>query len=111
MKQFMTEKLPVTVTKAFAALDLISAKAWDTANTTRDERVRIQALSLVKETEKDKIDTVSNLDVVDKIISITEKKQELEKTANIASSDVTTPEDQTEEEASTFEEDNVSNNE
>jgi hypothetical protein len=90
MKQFMTEKLPVTVTKAFAALDLISAKAWDTANTTRDERVRIQALSLVKETEKDKIDTVSNLDVVDKIISITEKKQELEKTANIASSDVTT---------------------
>jgi orotate phosphoribosyltransferase-like protein len=87
IKQFLTEKLPVTVTKAFAALDLISARAWDTANTTRDEKVRIQALSLVKETEKDKIDIVSNVDVVDKIISITEAKKEQEQTGGISSAE------------------------
>jgi hypothetical protein len=76
MKEFVTERLPMAVTKSCTALDSITAKAWELARDTDDDRIRLQALTLIKETEKDKIDIVSNVNIVDQILSETEQRQQ-----------------------------------
>ena len=78
IKEFVTEKLPTTVSKAFTSLDLITTKAWETvarAEQEHDERTKLQALSLIKETEADKIEIVSNIGIVDQVISAAEDKK------------------------------------
>jgi hypothetical protein len=67
MHDFITERLPMAVTKSCTALDSITSTAWDLARNTDDDRIRLQALTLIKETEKDKIDIVSNVNIVDQI--------------------------------------------
>jgi len=64
------------VTKSSTALDSITAKAWELARDTDDDRIRLQALTLIKETEKDKIDIVSNVNIVDQIVTQTEQRQQ-----------------------------------
>jgi hypothetical protein len=76
MRTFITERLPMAVTKSCAALDSITATAWNIAKNTEDDRVKLNALTLVKETEKDKIDIVSNVNLVDQIVSETDQRQQ-----------------------------------
>ena len=76
MKEFVTERLPMAITKSCTALDSITARAWELARDTEDDRIRLQALTLIKETEKDKIDIVSNVNIVDQIITQTEQRQQ-----------------------------------
>jgi hypothetical protein len=66
----------MAVTKSCTALDSITSTAWDLARNTEDDRIRLQALTLIKETEKDKIDIVSNVNIVDQIVSEQEKQQQ-----------------------------------
>src|SRR5215207_7513409 len=67
------------VTKSSTALDSITAKAWELARDTDDDRIRLQALTLIKETEKDKIDIVSNVNIVDQIVTQTEQRQQAQR--------------------------------
>jgi glycyl-tRNA synthetase beta subunit len=76
MHEFITERLPMAVAKSCTALDSITSTAWDLARNTDDDRIRLQALTLIKETEKDKIDIVSNVNIVDQIVSEQEKQQQ-----------------------------------
>lgn len=73
---FITERLPMAVTKSCTALDNITSTAWNLAKNSDDDRVKLQALTLIKETEKDKIDIVSNVNIVDQIVSETENRQQ-----------------------------------
>jgi len=75
MHDFITERLPMAVSKSCAALDSITATAWNIAKNTDDDRVKLNALTLIKETEKDKIDIVSNVNLVDQVIDAAEQKQ------------------------------------
>jgi adenine-specific DNA methylase len=79
IKEFVTEKLPTTVSKVFVSLDLITAKAWETvANAERehDERTKMQALSLINSVEAQKIEIVSNVGIVDQVITAAERLQQ-----------------------------------
>lgn len=78
LKSFITERLPTAIAKTCTSLDLITQKAWETvANAERnhDEKIKLQALSLIKETEADKIEIVSNVYIVDQLISTVEEKE------------------------------------
>jgi hypothetical protein len=66
----------MAVTKSCTALDNITSTAWNLAKNSDDDRVKLQALTLIKETEKDKIDIVSNVNIVDQIVSETENRQQ-----------------------------------
>jgi hypothetical protein len=66
----------MAVTKSCTALDNITSKAGNLAKNSDDDRVKLQALTLIKETEKDKIDIVSNVNIVDQIVSETENRQQ-----------------------------------
>jgi len=79
MKEFVTERLPMAVVKSCTALDSVTSTAWELAKSTDDDRIRLQALTLIKETEKDKIDIVSNVNIVDQIVTQTEQRQQAQR--------------------------------
>jgi len=68
LKTFITERLPTAIAKTCTSLDIITQKAWETvanAERDRDEKTKLQALNLIKETEADKLEVVSNVNIVD----------------------------------------------
>ena len=72
IRLFVTEQLPSTVAKAKITLDLITQKLWQTvaqAERDRDEKTKMQALSLIQSAELQKIEIVSNTGIVDSVIS------------------------------------------
>ena len=69
MQQFITELLPNSIKKTLVSLNLITLEAWDMVEKTHDDNTKLQALKLIKETEADKIGIVSNVDIVNKVIT------------------------------------------
>ena len=76
MNTFITERLPMAVTKSCNALDNITTAAWHLARNTNDDSIRIKALNLIKDTEHEKLEIVSNVNIVDQIITQTEQRQQ-----------------------------------
>lgn len=75
LRSFLHDKLPMEITQAFASYDNIIRTAWDTANNTRDEKTKIQALHLIKETRESRIDLVSNIDIATKVMDMATSRQ------------------------------------
>jgi DNA-binding transcriptional regulator LsrR (DeoR family) len=70
LRTFISERLPEEVDKAFTSFDSIIKRAWQTADSTEDDKVRLQALNLVKETFAAKMDLCSNVDIVNHVIGL-----------------------------------------
>lgn len=61
---FLQEKLPEEFEKAITTYDYVIRTASSTADTTHDDRIKMQALHEVRETRTAKMDLISNVDVM-----------------------------------------------
>ena len=73
------------INQAFTSYDNIIRTAWDTANNTKDEKTKLQALHLIKETRESRIDLVSNVDIATKVMDMARKPTEQEKETQLDS--------------------------
>ncbi|MFL6432924.1 MAG: hypothetical protein ACJ71O_04210 [Nitrososphaeraceae archaeon] len=88
IKRYIDERLPEEYEKYLVGLTAITKEAWDTAQTTEDNREKIQALSLAKECYSMKLDLLTNATVVDDAIRfVSSKSKENLKTASSSNSD------------------------
>lgn len=74
LRLFLHEKLPMEITQAFASYDNIIRAAWDIKNNTKDDKTKLQALHLIRETRESGIDLVSNVDIATKVMDMADKK-------------------------------------
>jgi hypothetical protein len=68
IKKYIDEKLPEEYEKCMVGFNAILREAWNTSHQTRQEREKIQALSLAKECYSMKLDLLTNATVVDDAI-------------------------------------------
>jgi predicted transcriptional regulator len=68
IKRYIDERLPEEYEKCLIGLTAITKEAWKTEQTTRDNREKLQALSLAKECYSMKLDLLTNATVVDDAI-------------------------------------------
>jgi hypothetical protein len=76
IKKYIDERLPEEYEKCLVGLDAITKEAWNTANNTEDNREKIQALSLAKESYSMKFDLLTSATVVDDPIRFVSKSKE-----------------------------------
>lgn len=74
LHSFIEDRLPEEVDKAFSSYNKIIKKAWETAESTADDKTRLQALNLVKETFATKLDLVSNVDIINQVMNMARDK-------------------------------------
>jgi hypothetical protein len=101
IRTFVTEKLPVTVSKTFVSLDLVTTKLWAMvaeAERDGDNKVKLQALSQINQVEAQKIDIVSNLGIVDQVTTTAEGLQQKQQQQVSDSQPVVNREEEAEEE-------------
>jgi hypothetical protein len=80
IKKCIDERLPEEYEKCLVGLNMIKKEAWTLANNTKDNKEKIQALSLVKECHSMELDLFTNATVVDDAIRfISEKSKDKEK--------------------------------
>jgi hypothetical protein len=68
IRKYIDEKLPEEYEKCMVGLNAILREAWNTSQQARQEREKIQALSLAKECYSMKLDLLTNATVVDDAI-------------------------------------------
>ena len=76
IKRYTDERLPEEYEKCMLGLDAILKEAWNTSQQARQEREKIQALSLAKECYSMKLDLLTKAAVVDDAIRIVSSKTE-----------------------------------
>jgi hypothetical protein len=74
IKRYIDERLPDEYEKCLVGLNAITREAWNTATNTKDNKEKIQALSLAKECYSMKMDLLTNATVVDDAISFVSQK-------------------------------------
>jgi hypothetical protein len=70
IKSYTQEKLPHLFDRSLLGLTQVLNEAWKTSNSTKYERNRILALSLVKDTITARLDLASNADIIDKTVPL-----------------------------------------
>lgn len=76
IQQFITEQTPEEVQKAFSSYDDIIKEAWTIADSSiADKRTKLQALMLIKDTFAARLDLISNVDIVSRVLEIARKKR------------------------------------
>jgi IS30 family transposase len=68
IKKYVDERLPEEYEKCLAGLNAITKEAWNTAQSTEDNKEKLQALSLAKECYSMKLELLTNSTVVDDAI-------------------------------------------
>ena len=68
IKRYIDERLPEEYEKCMVGLNAILKEAWNTSQQARQEREKIQALSLTKQCYSMKLDLLTNAAVVDDAI-------------------------------------------
>jgi predicted transcriptional regulator len=76
IKRYIDERLPEEYEKCIVGLNAILKEAWNTSQQARQEREKIQALSLAKECYSMKLDLLTNAAVVDDAIRFVSSKTE-----------------------------------
>jgi hypothetical protein len=76
IKRYIDERLPEEYEKCMVGLNAILKEAWNTSLQARQEREKIQTLSLAKECYSMKLDLLSNAAVVDEVIRFVSSKTE-----------------------------------
>jgi aspartate ammonia-lyase len=68
IKRYIDERLPEEYEKCLVGINMIKKEAWTLAQNTKDNKEKIQALSLVKECHSMELDLFTNATVVDDAI-------------------------------------------
>ena len=68
LKSYIEEKLPSEFEASNVGLTAILKEAWNVAQTTEDNREKIQALSLCKDVYSSRVDLLTNMNVIDDVI-------------------------------------------
>ena len=66
IKRYIDERLPEEYEKCLVGLNMIKKEAWTVAQNAKDNKEKIQALSLVKECHSMELDLFTNATVVDR---------------------------------------------
>jgi predicted transcriptional regulator len=74
IKSYIDERLPEEYEKCLVGLNMIKKEAWTLAQNTKDNKEKIQALSLVKECHSMELDLFTNATVVDDAIRFVSQK-------------------------------------
>jgi hypothetical protein len=100
IQEFINEKVPEEVEKAFCSYDNIIKSAWRVADgSIADQRTKLQALMLVKDTFTAKLDLISNVDIVSRIMEIARRKRRETETTEEQEHDEGTQDEEIEEES------------
>jgi transcriptional regulator len=76
IKEYATDHLPEQYAVCLTALDEIIKRAFDMIERSDDERVKLQAMSLFKDTHLVKLELLSNATTIDSALSYIRSRQE-----------------------------------
>src|ERR687888_260336 len=76
IKEYVTEYLPEQYQVCLTALDEIIKRAFDILETSEDNREKLQAMALFKDTHLVKIELLSNATTIDSALSYIRSKQQ-----------------------------------
>jgi predicted transcriptional regulator len=86
LQVYISKKMPDEIRKTFLAMDLILKTAWNTVNTTEDEKTKLNGLALINQVMASRLQLLANVDVVDQVINlVTDIKQKQQKTEDTQS--------------------------
>ena len=74
IKRYIDERLPEEYEKCLVGINMIKKEAWSVAQNTKDNKEKIQALSLVKECHCMELDLFTDATVVDDAIRFVSQK-------------------------------------
>jgi hypothetical protein len=77
IRKLIDERLPQEYNRTLAGLDSILKEVWVISSNTSDNTEKTQALSLAKQCYKDRMELLTNPTVVEDIIRIANKKQQV----------------------------------
>jgi predicted transcriptional regulator len=77
IKEYVTEHLPEQYQVCLIALDEIIKRAFDILETSDDNREKLQAMELFKDTHLVKLELLSNATTIDSALSYIRSKQQL----------------------------------
>ena len=91
IKEYVTEHLPEQYQVCLTALDAIIKRAFDILETSPDNREKLQAMELFKDTHLVKLELLSNATTIDSALSYIRNKQQQQKALTLDSTaDATT---------------------
>jgi hypothetical protein len=79
IKEYVTERLPEQYQVCLSALDTILKHAYEILETTDDNREKLQAVELFKDTHLVKLELLSNATTTDSALNYIRNKQEQQK--------------------------------
>jgi hypothetical protein len=98
IKNHIQQRMPEEYHMVGVSINHVLKKAWHIANTTADERIRLQALSLIRECDSSRLEMITNGTVVsDALKYVNGKAEKLS-----AAADKTSKNDKEEEEKATI---------
>ena len=65
IKNYIEKRIPIETEQCLTGINLILKRAWETVNTTQDDKVRLVAFGLIKETYGMKTEVLTNINVVE----------------------------------------------
>jgi hypothetical protein len=78
IKEYVTEHLPEQYQVCLTALDAIIKRAFDIIETSPDNREKLQAMELFKDTHLVKLELLSNANTIDRALNYIKSKQQKE---------------------------------
>jgi hypothetical protein len=82
IKTHISQKMPEEYHKVEVSIAQVLKKAWEIVNRTTDERIRLQALALIKECNTNRLEMITNDTVVsDALKYVNDKAEKLAATA------------------------------
>jgi hypothetical protein len=79
IKEYVTEHLPEQYQVCLIALDAIIKRAFDIIETSDDNREKLQAMELFKDTHLVKLELLSNATTIDSALNYIKNKQQQQK--------------------------------
>jgi predicted DNA-binding protein YlxM (UPF0122 family) len=84
IKEYVTEHLPEQYQVCLSALDEIIKRAFEILNTSDDNREKLQAMELFKDTHLVKLELLSNATTIDSALNYIRSKQEQQQKKHLA---------------------------
>jgi len=87
IKEYVTEHLPEQYQVCLSALDTILKHAFDILETSEDNREKLQAMELFKDTNLVKLELLSNATTIDSALTYIRNKQQEKRLSSDSASD------------------------
>jgi transposase len=87
IKEYLTEHLPEQYQVCLSALDTILKHAFDILETSEDNREKLQAMELFKDTNLVKLEVLSNATTIDSALNYIRNKQQEKRPSSDSASD------------------------